>query len=1455
MSFKEVCKISKLEFGLLSCDEIRENSVQEIINRQSLKKDGSKIEGGLFDLKMGPTNKSEICKTDELSYSKSPGYFGHIELRLPVYNHFHIKKIQDILSVICIKCGKLIKTPYRIYDFKNVNIDKIDELSENTEQEYHEISITEFMKIPANQRLTKLKKLCKRAKKKSHICKNPKCECKLPSDIKLLSRRPVDGIDAIFYDDDKKKIEKRIYPEYAYCLFKKINSEECALMGFDSANSHPCSLIMHTIPVSPPVIRPYKQLPNGSYSQDHITLRYEEIMNTNNQIKGYLKSNSDKGREKHREYLSHDVATLINNKPGGGFTSLPKGGSQMHITFSQRLEGKTKKEGRIRGSLLSRRVEMSARSVITPDPSINLNEIGIPKEIAMTITYPDKVTKFNIDFLRKCVLNGKEYPGCSGIMKRGSDYINKNIYNIDISIGDIVYRHICNGDLVLVNRQPTLHKKSMMGHYVKIMNGFSIRLNVNVTEPYNADFDGDEMNLHFPQTISTKIELEYLTNLKYQIMNTASNSPCIAFVQDNVLASYLMTSDKKKQSKHGFDQRELMNLLSKGCPYYFGFSEKKMYSGIDILNFFTPEYILSASKNITKDFLIEIIEKSYHEYGITHAFNTINSLQKVLTEYLSKYSFSIGPKDLINNLHKETISNVDFLIKKINDLESNTHVCCKYNRNSFDAYINDEIKKLTTKSEKKFSTEENSRFKDMIESKSKGKKKNITQMKGFLGQQIVNNTRINVGLTNRTLPHFTKYSEDILTKGFIKSSFSKGLHPYEYFFHAGAGREGLIEQALQTGTTGYIQKQMTKTLEDLTIHWNNCVCDAQRNIIQFDYGDDNLMGESIQKINCSNLFLNYKELHRIHDLTNTNEWTQFISKKSLEMHKLKDKSSLHKMFFSNFIKGRNYIIKNMLNMQLYKDSQEDSDFNTICQTSINFENKIKLVQNKFNLSSKSSDLTDLHVNTILDYYEKLEMSLLTKIILFLYASPKLLICKYRFTNEAFKYFIKNITVSYNNSKIDPGEAVGIIAAQSIGEPCTQLTLNSFHFAGAGRAQGVPRLKELLYLGPGSIKKANTTIFLKKPFCFSKKDAICISNEVCCIYLKDVVESYQIYFDNDNTESQSNNFLNEYRKMVGVVDDYIHKNNSIVLNLELDDSKIELSRVWHVLNKLPFVDNPILNKESKSITVCITKIIDQNNKNNKNKNNKVFQLNQLDYLIDHLILSQKLSGIDIYEKLKYEDTNINIPIHSPNIKETKIYELDENFGEILLKKQWIFEATGSNLRAIFQNPAIDTNLTISNNVLDIKNTLGIEASRFMIIEELSNVLEDVGNLDKRHISILADRMSYLGKLTTIKSDAMQNFDNGVLIKASYEKITKEFNDASLYGKCDDITGLSANIIVGQCPPCGTGTVHVSMDKKYLQSKSSVRSSNKSASENSKMTKHKQNEWNNSIKSLLKFNVDD
>tara|TARA_B100001996_G_scaffold15942_1_gene13320 strand:- start:2162 stop:6460 length:4299 start_codon:yes stop_codon:yes gene_type:complete len=1397
-------RISSLQFGTMSPEEIRDSSVTEITKYQSFKSDGKPIPQGLFDAKMSPTDKSERCETDLLPIDLTPGYFGRIELTVPIFNHGYIDTISEILSLICIDCGNILKPPFDSEKSHNISTEKLIYYSTNLIP-----SEKDLLSLPKKLRLARLKKI-EWEKDEQKIC--PRCSCIQPEKY-VKNLRSIDSIDAVY---KQNKETKPIYPEYVYRLFKKISSKSCSILGLDYNHSNPSSLIIHNIPVCPPLCRPFIKQGNGLLSQDHITLRYEEIMKTNSTIKGYLKRGQQEQRERYREYLAHDIATLFDNDPNGTFPSLPRGSSQPHQTFCQRLRGKEPKTGRIRGNLLSRRVEMSGRSVITPDPMIDLNEIGIPKKIAKTISYPEKVTLLNRPFLEKCIDNGKDvYPGALGLIRNNTNNTIKPRPKTLLEVGDIVLRHLCDGDYVLMNRQPTLHKKSFMGHKVKIMDGYSFRLNVNVTEPYNADFDGDEMNLHCPQTTATLTEVIELAGLKNQNMSGASNSPAIAFVQDNVLAAYMMTSNQ-----NAFSQRELMNVLARGAPYYYGISSKNNFSGKEVLSFFTPDYTDTITKTINKKDLIKIISKCYHEFGENKCFEMTGNMQKLLNEYLIHHTYSIGPKDLqrskeihnkVDEAASKMIKNISKRIEKIH----NSQVEC--DTDLFEQFVNEEIAKATSISENLLYKDEKSRFEPMIKSGSKGKKKNITQMKGFLGQQIVNGKRTNTGYTNRTLPHFQKYSEDISTRGFVRSSLSKGLHPFEFFFHAGGGREGLIEQALQTGQTGYIQRQMVKTLEDMTVKWSHTVNDAQDNIVQFSYGDDNATGESIQEQDIKNIFCSYDQLDLKYNLlSNASKEHLKITIEPQIIKQIPQDTKLFEEYFEQFIQMRNELIDDIINSENRKNQ---SDMFKVYH-SINIEEKLQIIINKYKLSKTIK--TDLDPTTILISYKELfercsiskfyECDYLFKFLVYAKAGPKQLICEYRLTREAFKEFLLNLEKSYKFSRIEPGEPVGIIAAQSIGEPCTQLTLNSFHFAGAGRSQGVPRLKELMYLEPSGRNSSSSHIYLREPHCFSKKDAHTILSEIESITIKDILKSYEFFFDSNNISEK----VSIYKNLEITTGVHETITSPWILRFELFKTKTSLLYdTWTTLNNEDYINNPILDIENNAIFFRID-IEDVTRANGSTriiplpKTGEIpmdFQISKINELVELGILPLQINGIK--------------NISNARVEEYISYYRDPIVGSVHEKKKYCIKAGGSQLQDIFNNPAIDTEHTLSNNVLDMYEMFGIEAARQVLIEELSIVLKDVGDLDIRHISLLVDRMVGKGTLLSVNMRGMDGYENGPLTKASFERITNEFLNAGLRGEIENVNGMASNIITGQAPPTGTGTVQVSIDEEIFNNSYTVK----------------------------------
>tara|TARA_Y100000389_G_C17461528_1_gene522109 strand:+ start:86 stop:3580 length:3495 start_codon:yes stop_codon:yes gene_type:complete len=1134
-------------------------------------------------------------------------------------------------------------------------------------------------------------------------------------------------------------------------------------------------------------------------SNDHITIRYEDVLKSNNLIKGVISQAQDGKIEKYREYLTHDVTTAFDNRASEGFTSMPPKSIQPHQTFAQRLKGKQPKNGRIRGNLMSRRVEMSARSVITPDPMIDLDEIGLPKHIAMRLTYPEKVTLKNIEFLKKCINNGPdEYPGAENILINSKKI--KPGKNVVLNIGDIVNRHLIDGDIVIMNRQPTLHKKSMMGHRVRIMPGYSFRLNVNVTEPYNADFDGDEMNLHCPQSTAAVNEAYTLAGLKNQSMSPASNSPAIAFIQDNVLACYNMTKDSS-----AFTRRELMNVLSKGAPYYYGkLSNKKVFSGNEVMTFFTPDYSIPSSSEMKKKDLFNLVKRTYHENGIKQCFAMSGYLQKLLCEYMSHKFYSIGPKDLVRSKYanEKVDEAADDMMKNIENYINNIHSSkVTSNKNEFEKFINEEIQKASNKSEAVLQDKEESRFKALIVSGSKGKKKNISQMKGFVGQQIVNGKRTNTGYSNRTLPHFYKYSEDAKTRGFIRNSFSTGLHPYEFFFHAGGGREGLIEQALQTGQTGYIQRQMIKTLEDMVVCWNNTVSDAQGNIVQFLYGDDGVMGESIEVQKIDTLSKSLKEMEISHSLTiDDTHWKVCIDASILK--KYPQDLVLHNKFFDDYMKLRNEFV------EAYLPSPVPNE----CQLAVNVLRKLELLTHKFNLNKEHQ--TDLDPTSIIKQYTKLFENCtihkyspgieLFKLMVLTHASPKALICVYRVTRIAFNYFLKDLESSFKNTRIEPGEPVGMIAAQSIGEPCTQLTLNSFHFAGAGRAQGVPRLKELMYLESNGLDGATTLIYLKKPFSLVKENTLKIVKEIEGTKIGDIMTGYELLFESKASNNAMNDDLTQYLNLENSTGADESKSSPFILKLEfLEQSFDTITDVWKCIDKSDFSSNVIMMYDKYSIMfrIDIYETVSLSNGRKIINKDLPFNISQINDIIDNSIAPRYISGIQ--------------RLRGSEIKSIVSYYKDDNLGSINKTETFMIETVGTNMKELFKNPAVDTNLTVSNNILDMYDLFGIEVARTILIQELSSVLKDVGTLDSRHISVLADRMVGKGYLTGTNSRGMEPYNSGPLAKASFEKVVGNIRDAAFSGDIDYIKGISANIMVGQAPPLGTGIVDVSINENSIK----------------------------------------
>ena len=460
-------RIIGIQFSVLSPDEIRNMSVAEITSRDTYENNKPKI-GGLFDPRMGILEPGFICPTDGLDYINTPGYFGHLELAKPVYYIQYLNIVIKILRCVCFKCSKLL-----------ICKEKHKHILEKSNEGRWSYVFQNASKIQTCGQETK-----------------GGCGCIKPKYIK-------DGFATIYadwtgkdknYDGNEEDLKTKITPELALKILRRISDVDVDFMGFSSTWSRPDWMICQVLAIPPPAVRPSVKHDSQQRSEDDITHILSNIFKTNKTLQEKLAAGNvaENVIDDWTNLLQYYIATQVDNKIPGVAAVAQRSGRPLK-SIKERLNGKV---GRVRGNLMGKRVDFSARSVITADPNIGIAELGVPLKIAKNITKPVVVNDSNRNFLMKLIENGpNQHPGAKILEKKNGESISLryvNIKNVILENGDIVHRHMMDGDAVLFNRQPTLHRMSMMCHRAKIMKvGDTFRMNVADTKPYNADFDGD----------------------------------------------------------------------------------------------------------------------------------------------------------------------------------------------------------------------------------------------------------------------------------------------------------------------------------------------------------------------------------------------------------------------------------------------------------------------------------------------------------------------------------------------------------------------------------------------------------------------------------------------------------------------------------------------------------------------------------------------------------------------------------------------------------------------------------------------------------------------------------------------------------------------------------------------------------------------------------------------------
>lgn len=853
-------KIGSINFSLLSPNEIRKMSATKVITADTYDDDGFPIAMGLMDPRLGVIEPGLRCKTCGLRVGKDkcPGHFGHIDLAMPVIHVGLIKSIRDSLRSTCRECGRLL-------------------LTDKGKEEYLQ-NITKYRKNGRDP--TYILKMIIKECVKSEKC--PRC-----------------GRETGKIDLDKptslRENGKKLTPTEIREWLEKIPDEDLPLLDINKKSARPEWMVLTALPVPPVTVRPSVTLESGERSEDDLTHKLVDVIRINQR----LQENRDAGApqlivEDLWELLQYHITTYLDNQTSGIPPARHRSGRPLK-TLAQRLKGK---EGRFRSNLSGKRVNFSARTVISPDPNLSINEIGVPEKIARELTVPIRITSHNIDWCKtlvkqkgKSLEEGEYRPGVNYIiknnegMKKRIKVTEKNAEDVSekLEIGSIVERQLMNGDICLFNRQPSLHRMSMMAHRVKVVPYKTFRFNLCVCPPYNADFDGDEMNLHLIQGEEAKAEAEILMKVQENILSPRFGGAIIGGIHDHISGCFLLTFKDREISVE--DASNILSAIDFKGKIIESVTEKgeRYVTGRDIFSTLLPDdlnleykaktcfncdvckapncpnnaYVI-VKKGVLKQGVIDensvgafkgkILDRIMRDHGMDAGRKFIDNVTKLGIASITLFGFTTGidDEDIPEEAKQQIASGLRKALKKIGDLVK--------------AYENDELESLPGRSLEETLEMEimrvTGRARDMAgeiagkhlglnnsavimaKSGARGSMLNLSQMSGCVGQQAVRGERIHRGYQHRTLPHFKKGDLGARAKGFVASSYKNGLSPTEYFFHSMGGREGLVDTAVRTSRSGYMQRRLINALEDVKVENDSTVRHGRGQIIQFRYGED-----------------------------------------------------------------------------------------------------------------------------------------------------------------------------------------------------------------------------------------------------------------------------------------------------------------------------------------------------------------------------------------------------------------------------------------------------------------------------------------------------------------------------------------------------------------------------------------------------------------------------------------
>ncbi|XP_053306455.1 DNA-directed RNA polymerase III subunit RPC1 isoform X2 [Spea bombifrons] len=1345
-------KISHICFGVKSAEQIRQQAHIQVVSKNLYAQDNnhSPLSFGVLDHRMGTSEKDRPCLTCGKNLADCLGHYGYLDLELPCFHVGYFKAVIGILQMICKTCSRIMLTP----EEKKLFLDQL--------------------KRPGLAYLQKRglkKKISEKCRKKT-VCLHcgafngqvKKCGLlKIIHEKYKATKKVADPVVTRFLQSFETAIEhnkeveallgraqENLNPLVVLNILRRIPAEDVPLLLMNPEAAKPCDLILTRLLVPPLCIRPsvVSELKSGT-NEDDLTMKLTEIIFLNDVIKKHrITGAKTQMIMEDWDFLQLQCALYINSELSG----IPMNMAPKKWTrgFVQRLKGK---QGRFRGNLSGKRVDFSGRTVISPDPNLRIDEVAVPVHVAKILTFPEKVNKANIAFMRKLVQSGPDvHPGANFIqqrhtqMKRFLKYGNREKIAQELRFGDTVERHMIDGDIVLFNRQPSLHKLSIMAHIARVKPHRTFRFNECVCTPYNADFDGDEMNLHLPQTEEAKAEAYVLMGTKANLVTPRNGEPLIAAIQDFLTAAYLLTlkdtffdraktcqiiasilvgKDEKIKVRlpppvilkpvtlwtgkqifslilhPSVDSPVRANLRTKGKQYcgkgedlcrndsYVTIQNSELMSGS-----MDKGTLGSGSKN-------NIFYILLRDWGQMEAADAMSRLARLAPVYLSNRGFSIGIGDVTpgqgllkakQDLLDAGYKKCDEYIEALNTGKLQQQPGCTAEE-TLEALILRELSVIRDHAGSACLRELDKSNSPLIMALcgSKGSFINISQMIACVGQQAISGFRVPDGFENRSLPHFEKHSKLPAAKGFVANSFYSGLTPTEFFFHTMAGREGLVDTAVKTAETGYMQRRLVKSLEDLCSQYDLTVRSSTGDVIQFIYGGDGLDPAAMEG-----------------------------KDEPLEFKRVLDNVKAVYPCPGEPALSNNEVV-------LTAESIMKKPEFLCCQDAYLQEIKT-FVKSVSECIKKTRDKYGINDNGTTE--------------------PRVLYQLDRITPTQLEKFLETCRDKYMRAQMEPGSAVGALCAQSIGEPGTQMTLKTFHFAGVASMNitlGVPRIKEII----NASKNISTPII-----------------------------TAQMDVDDDSDFARLVKGRIE-KTLLGEISEYIEEvflPDDCFLMVKLSLERIRLLRLE-------------VNAETVRYSICMSKL--------RVKSGDIAVHGEAVVCVTPRE-NNKSSMYYVLQSLKQELPKVVVQ-GIPEVSRAVIH-IDEQSG----KEKYKLLVEGDNLRAVMATHGVKGSHTTSNNTYEVEKTLGIEAARSTIINEIQYTMVNHGmSIDRRHVMLLGDLMTYKGEVLGITRFGLAKMKESVLMLASFEKTADHLFDAAYFGQKDSVCGVSECIIMGIPMNIGTG----------------------------------------------------